>query len=195
MVGLEPTTFRLTADRSTIELHAIMYCRLNHHTGLSSPYLYLLITRQRSWTRYRTSNGDSTPRAKLKSEYLTHGRFFIGRGLPVLCWWISPASAALPTLEQMGIEPKPLRCSAVTATSTTVPYVLLFHNGRYGIRTRLLPCQGLRLIRPGLLPTELSAFVLLTQSVYQISFCPVFFACFFCSCCFSLLHIASASAG
>ena len=109
MVGLEPTTFRLTADRSTIELHAIMYCRLNHHTGLSSPYLYLLITRQRSWTRYRTSNGDSTPRAKLKSEYLTHERFFIGRGLPVLCWWISPASAALPTLELMGIEPKPLR--------------------------------------------------------------------------------------
>lgn len=58
-------------------------------------------------------------------------------------------------------------------------YLLLSYDGRYGIRTRLLPCQGLRLIRPGLSPTELSAFVLLTQSVYQISFCPVFFACFF----------------
>lgn len=68
----------------------------------------------------------------------------------------------------------------MTVSSTTVPvvYLLLSYDGRYGIRTRLLPCQGLRLIRPGLLPTELSAFVLLTQSVYQISFCPVFFACF-----------------
>ena len=38
--------------------------------GLSFP----LITRQQSWTRYRTSNGDSQSRAKLSSKYLTHRR-------------------------------------------------------------------------------------------------------------------------
>ena len=47
-------------------------------------YILFLITRQQSWTRYLTSNGDSDPRAKLEPEYLTRGRLFVGWGLPVL---------------------------------------------------------------------------------------------------------------